>query len=87
MLAVRASLLGGSDQSREATTYTGIVGGCCCVGGYIVSAVSDMVSEVAKDDGATILEDVNSKNMNILFWFPLPIFFYKTVTMTANGVK
>ncbi len=52
-----------------------------------LESVSDMMSRVAKGDGATILEDVNSTSMNIVFWFPLPIFFYKQVTMTGNGVK
>ena len=52
-----------------------------------LDSVAEMLSRNAKDDGATILEDVSSVRSNILFWFPLPIFFFKSVTMTANAVK
>ena len=52
-----------------------------------LSSVADMLSSEAKADGATILEDVNSSRKNLLMWFPLPIFFIRSVTVTANGVK
>ena len=52
-----------------------------------LESVSKMVSEVAEADGCTTLEDVNSHRLSLLSMFPIPIFYFKFVTVTANGVK
>ena len=52
-----------------------------------LDSVADMVSRSAAADGCNILEDVNSTLSSVLIWFPLPIFFYKSVTVQGNGLK
>jgi hypothetical protein len=49
-----------------------------------LDSVADMLSRTAKNDGATILEDTGSARSNMYFF---PVFFIRSISMCANGVK
>ncbi len=51
-----------------------------------VDRVEEMLTRAAKDDGATIVEDMTSSRKSV--WFaPLLVIFIKSVQISANGVK
>ncbi len=49
-----------------------------------VDSVGEMLTSSAKKDGATYIEDLVSSRKSMYFF---PVFFMKSVSMSANGVK